>query len=391
MKKLIFTIVSLTATFALFAQSFDDFIQGVEQNNPQLIALQKWLEAEKTLAKTGITPNNPQVSFNYLYGSPQAIGNQSELEITQSFKLPGYYTTQSAIQQLNYQQKQTLANKEKQEILHRARTTYFALVWLYKKEALLRQRNNDAEKLLQVMKTAFDKGEISKPAYNKAQIYAIGARTDHQQLQSELKIQLQYLQQLNGDKPIEELVFDYPHDWDLPELKPILTSLHARNPDLLHANLQIQQSEKEIKKQRMSSLPSFEAGYVSEAILDQKLRGFHAGISIPLWQNKNTVKYAKLHTEAYKAIFSQKESELKAHVSALLVEATALKHSYEQMKVIMTEEVVSHSSIDLLKSGHISFTDYLIEMQIMTDNWLRYFDCQREYYTKLSALKILIN
>jgi outer membrane protein, heavy metal efflux system len=41
-------------------------------------------------------------------GQPDAIGNQQELEITQSFKLPGYYTSKSAVQKLNFQQKQAL-------------------------------------------------------------------------------------------------------------------------------------------------------------------------------------------------------------------------------------------------------------------------------------------
>ncbi|WP_339740083.1 TolC family protein [uncultured Sunxiuqinia sp.] len=391
MKSLIYTILFLAVTFSGFTQSFEGFMQSVEQNNPRLMALDKWLEAEATLAKTGIYPDNPEVSYNYLFGSPEAIGDQKELEITQSFRLPGYYTSKSALQKLDYQQKQALAEKEKQEVLHAARRTYFSLVWLQKKEALLENRKENADKLLKLMKAGFDRGEISKPVYDKARIYAIGVQTDYQRLQSEMKAQHQYLQQLNGGKPIEGLSFSYPLDWELPELDTLLTNLSAKNPNLIRAGLNIQQAEKEIEHQRIKSLPSFEAGYVSETILNQKLRGIHAGISIPLWQNKNTVKYAKLQTEASKADFSQKESELKAEVSALFFEAKALKDSYEQMKLIMEEEAISDSSLELLQAGQISFTEYLVEIEMINSNRMRYIDYQKDLFTRLSALKAMVN
>jgi len=43
------------------AQPLDSLLQQVEQNNPRLKALHKWLEAEETLAKTGIFPDNPEI------------------------------------------------------------------------------------------------------------------------------------------------------------------------------------------------------------------------------------------------------------------------------------------------------------------------------------------
>ena len=388
MNKLIYTFLFLIVSVAGFGQALENFVQHVEQNNPRLIAMQKWLEAEETLAKTGIYPNNPEVSYNYLFGNPEAIGNQQELEITQSFKLPGYYTSKAAVQELGFQQKQALAEKEKREVLHAARTAYFNLVMLHKKEAVLKIRNDDAVKLVALMKEGFERGEISKPAYDKARIYAIGVQTEFQKVQSEIKIQNQYLVQFNGGNSIEGLTFEYPLNWELPVLDALLASLSDINPDLKMAKLDIRQSEKEIKNQRMNSLPSFEAGYRSETIPDQKLQGFHAGVSIPLWQNKNTVKYARLNAKRSKANFSQQESELKTMVSALYFEANALKDSYGQMKSIMDEEQVSESSLELLQTGQHSFSEYIVEMDMITESVLTYLKNEVEYYTSLSLLKV---
>jgi cobalt-zinc-cadmium efflux system outer membrane protein len=387
MKKLIYIILLSLISFAGFGQSFNSFMQSVENNNSRIFALQKWLEAEETKAKTGIYPDNPEINYNYLWGSPDAIGNQQELEITQSFKLPGYYTSKSEVQKLNFKQKQALAEKKKRETLHYARSAWFNLVWLHEKESLLKKRKEDAEKLVAIMREGFERGEISKPAFDKARIYAIGIQSEWRKVQSEIKVQTQYLEQLNGGNAIESLTFQYPLESELPDLDSLIAGLSENNPDLLIAQFGIQQSEQEVKHQRMNSLPSFKAGYKSETILDQKLQGFHAGISIPLWENKNRVKYAKLQTETSKANLIQQESEVKAHVSKLYYEIAALKENFEQMKLILEEERVSESRLELLQSGQISFSEYLVDIELIWDAQTQFLQNKNAYFELLSKLK----
>ena len=387
MNKITSTILFLAISFVGFGQSFDSFIQSIEQNNPRLTALQKWLEAEETKAKTGIYPDNPEVSYSYLWGNTEAFGNQRELEIYQSFKLPGYYTSKSAVQKLNFRQKQALAEKEKREILHAARSAWFNLVWLHKKEALLKTRKEDAEKLVAIMQEGFEGGEISKPALYKARIYNIGVQSKWQIVQSEIEVQNQYLLQLSGNKAVEGLAFEYPLHWEVPVLDSLLSKLSENHPDLVMAQYVIQQAENEVTHQRMNSLPSFKAGYKSETILDQKLQGFHAGISIPLWQNKNSVKHAKLQTEWSRANLSQHESEVKMQVSGLYYEILALDKNYKQMRQIMEEETVSGSSLELLHAGQISFTDYLVDTELIWDTQSQFLRNENAYFELLSRLK----
>ena len=387
MKKITSTILFLAISFVGFGQSFDSFMQNVEQNNPRLIALQKWLKAEETKAKTGIYPDNPEVSYNHLWGNPDVTGNQQELEITQSFKLPGYYTSKSAVQKLNFQQKQALAEKEKREVLHTARTAWFNLVWLHKKEALLKTRKEDAENLLAIMQEGFKGGEITKPAFDKARIYTIGIQTEWQKVQSEIELKNQYLRQLNGDNSIEGFIFEYPLGWEYPKLDPLIANLSESHPDLVMAQLGIQQGINEVKHQRINSLPSFVAGYKSETILDQKLSGFHAGLSIPLWQNANSVKHAKLQTEWSKANLSQQESEIKMFVAGLYYEMVTLKTNYEQMKTVVGEDEISKSILLLLNSGQISFTEYLVDANFIWEIQNQFLQTENDYFEMLSKLK----
>ena len=41
------------------------------------------------------------------------------------------------------------------------------------------------------------------------------------------------------------------------------------------------------------TFPKMELGYHYQEFIGQKFNGLHTGISIPLWQNKNTVKQKK--------------------------------------------------------------------------------------------------
>lgn len=384
------SIIVLAITFIshlTFGQSLESYLQTVERKNARLITLQKWLDAEEIKAKTGIYPDNPEISYSYLFGNSAAIGDQEEIEIIQAFKLPGYYISKSATQKLEFQQKQALAEKQRREILNLAEIGYFKLVWLNKKKGLLNSHANDAKKLVELMKAGFEIGEISKPAYDKVRIHALNIQTESQKVQSEIQVQIEHLQQLNGGISIEGTSFNYPLDWELPVLDSLLANLAYENPALLMAHIEIKQSEKEIKHARMNSMPSLEAGYKAETILNQKLQGFHAGISIPLWEKKNSVRYAKLNSEMARANYTHEKSILKAKVSTLYFEAKALKDSYLKMKQLLNEEQLSGSSLELLQSGQISFYEYFMDISLIMETQLAYLQTENAYFTLISKLK----
>jgi len=55
--------------------------------------------------------------------------------------------------------------------------------------------------------------------------------------------------------------------------------------------------KKQIAVQRSLSLPRMETGYHAQGILGQSYKGIHAGITVPLWENKNKVKAAKANLD----------------------------------------------------------------------------------------------
>ena len=109
MNKTLYVLAFLMISSMGHAQDPDILLKSIEANNPAIRASAKWLESEKYRSKTGIYPENPDITFNYMRGNPDAIGNQQELEITQKFSFPGYYFAISSMQKMEFSQSEVLA------------------------------------------------------------------------------------------------------------------------------------------------------------------------------------------------------------------------------------------------------------------------------------------
>ena len=75
MNKTLYVLASILISSGGFSQVPDSLLKSIEINNPMIRASVKWLESERVRSRTGIYPDNPDVSYNYMWGSPDAIGN----------------------------------------------------------------------------------------------------------------------------------------------------------------------------------------------------------------------------------------------------------------------------------------------------------------------------
>lgn len=388
MKKIIYSIALLLLYLPVSSQSLDSLQASVKRNNHQLNAMEKWLEGEQARSRTGVYPDNPEVSYIYLWGNSQNFGNQQEFEVLQSFKFPGFYSSKADVQQQEFVKKQFLVQKSGYEIMHKVRVTFFKVVWLQKKVELLQARKQESEKLVNIMKNGFSSGEVSKPAYDKARILDIGFRNELQQTTTDIGVYKDLLQQMNGDKPIGETYFNYPMNWNLPGLDSLLNELPNKNLEIQIARSFAEENELNVKMEKMNSLPEIQAGYKSESFLNQKLNGVHAGVTIPLWQNKNRIKQAKLETAWSQASVQHVESTIKAEIVAQYNSVKTALDSYLGLKDILGEEQVSENSLDLLQASQISFPEYLMEMQFIFESQNKYLEIEKDYFERMSELML---
>jgi outer membrane protein TolC len=389
MNKTLYLILFIMISRVGYSQGPDSLLSSIEVNNPMIKASLKWLESEEYRAKTGIYPDNPDISYNYLWGNTDATGNQQELEITQKFRFPGYYFARSSMQKMEFGHSEVMVEKVIDEVLFKAQNEIITLTWLTKKEIALSRKLKESSDLLALMQQGYERKEFSKPALDKVRIYHLNNQTEMARLKSEVLVHNEILQQLNGGIPVNFIFDDYAIPVILPPLDSLQLKLMEFNPDIRIANLNKDLSGEKIKVENMNRLPVFEAGYKGETVLNQRLQGIHAGISIPLWENKNKVKQAKIEENWTQLNYDQVVSEIISGFKAAYSNAQAVLQNYLNIKEIAADPSLSESTFLLLKAGEISFPEYLSEVQLIFENQLNFLEVERDYFIILNKITLL--
>ncbi|HBE42211.1 MAG TPA: hypothetical protein DDW27_13560 [Bacteroidales bacterium] len=389
MNKTIYVLAFILISKSGFSQVPDSLLKSIEVNNPMIKASVKWLEYERIRSRTGIYPDNPDVSYNYMWGSPDAIGNQRELEITQEIRFPGYYFARSSMQKIEFGQSEIIVEKTINEILFKAKNEIVTLIWLTKKELTLSKKLKESSDLFVMMQQGFDRKEFSKPALDKVRIYHLNNQTEMAKLRSEITVHEEILLQLNGGIPINFTLNDYYIASPLPSLDSLDQKLLKFNPDIRIASLNIDLNGEKVKVENMNRLPKIEAGYKGETILNQKLQGIHTGISMPLWENKNRVRQAKIEKNWSQLNYDQVVSEITSSLRAVHSNIQTVLQNYLNIKEIAADPSLSESTFLLLKAGEISFPEYLAEVQLIFENQLNFLEVERDYFLLQNKITLL--
>lgn len=391
MRRVIYTLILNLVLAPIYSQIPDSLLRSIEANNPVIKAGAAWLESERTRSKTGIYPDNPEITWNYMWGSPDAIGDQKELEISQSFMFPGYYTARSSMQKLDFSQKEIMVEKSRKEVLFKAANEVIMLTWLGKKESLLVNKLNESTRLREMMQTGFERNEISKPAYDKIRLYHLRNQTELGRLRSEIATHLESLKMMNGGIPVNFSFTDYGSIEILPDLDELSKKILESNPDIRIARINMEIRGSQVRVEKMNRLPKFEAGYKGETILNQELRGIHTGITIPLWENRNKVKQAKLEESWSDLNYEQVVAEVNSALRMYYLKAQSALNLYNNALEIVSDQDLSISTNALLTAGEISFPEYLTEIQLIFDNQLSFLETERDYFLILNDLRLLSN
>src|SRR5215204_5738548 len=87
----LYMICCLLAVSGIAQNSMDTILNAVKANNKSIQSNKKYWEARKTEFKTGLTPYDPQIEYDYLFGSPAGAGNQKDFSVTQRLDFPSVY------------------------------------------------------------------------------------------------------------------------------------------------------------------------------------------------------------------------------------------------------------------------------------------------------------
>lgn len=381
------TFLLLCLTLPVFAQSgISDVLKSIENNNKALQAGQRLNETQKLEARTGNYLPNPTVELNQLWADRSAGGNANELAVIQSFDFPTVYFNKNKLAKLKSSASDYQYAATRQQILLKAQQICQEIIYLRKQKHLLDERLKNAERLEALYNQRFASGDANQLELNKIQLEKINANNASRRNQSALRSQLEQLQALNGGVPIEFGEDEFISTPVLPEFSQLEATYLDADPTLKSLEGESESAQREIKVSRALTLPKFDIGYRRNGGSDQTMNGFRIGMSIPLWENKNTVKRAKAQAEYTALNVEDNTQTLKATLKELYLQAQSLQLSKEEYARTLanqrSEELLNKS----LEAGQISMIDYFVEITILYDSIQNYLEVEKEYHNLLAQL-----
>jgi outer membrane protein, heavy metal efflux system len=298
MKRLTTYIMSLFFTVAAIAQNnVDSIMKNIERNNKSIQSNKKYWEAKQAEYKTGLTLYDPQVEYDYLFGSPVGAGNQKDFSITQRLDFPTVYKSKQALSGRQISQTTLQQQVFRQDILLEAKLLLLQTIYLNKKGAELNRRLLNTQKLVADYQKKLDRGNVIILDLNKAKLQLLNIQNEVRLNENEKQAQITKISELNGGNTLVINDTIYPLIPDIPSFKVLDSTIEANDPIIKVYEQEKLILQQQINVQKAMNLPKIETGYHAQGILGQTYRGIHAGITIPLWENKNKINAAKANLE----------------------------------------------------------------------------------------------
>lgn len=380
MKQLIIAVIS-TIFFCsnLYSQSnIDRILTEIEKNNTRLAALQMSAEADKIGSKKGIYLQNPELGFNYLWGNPSTLGNRTDVSIKQTFDFPSAYRYKNQISNIRNDQLDLEYRKQLRSLLLQARLVCYDLVYTNTLRSELSLRLTHAQTIASSYKSKFDIGETNILEYNKAQLNLLNIGKELDVIDIERNILLLELAHYNGG-----IFIDFTDTIFQPQVIPSdfeewYLLAEQNNPELNWLKQELEISQQQEKLNRALSLPKIQAGYMSEKVVGSQFHGLTLGLSIPLWENKNTVKYVRANSLAIESISIDSRMHFYSQLKALHVKAIGLQKNVNDYRLNLQAYDNTKLIRKALDKGEVSLIDYILEFSIYYESFNKILELERE-------------
>ena len=337
-------------------QEDEPYMKLVLENNPTLRVAREAYQVALLRAGTGNTPSDPEVEFGYLFGNPGETGNRIDFRVSQQVDFPTTYIHRSRVKKIKNSKAELEYLLVRQEVLLLARQLMIERIYLNSQQVLLEERLSQAREIHENFKQKVAAGEEGQLALSQSTLHLVTLESEFEQNQSmKLNNQLS-IRELTGGVDLEILETEFPVKSEVH--RDSIINAYQQSPDLL-----IYQQELELKREEKSvivgqNLPRLSAGYYSETLLDMKFKGFQVGVTVPLWENSNTIKNAKsgvVFAEADADRFDyQQEKEVLQKLNQLDNLESRIQKFEEALNTGSTLELLALS----LESGEISLSEY---------------------------------
>lgn len=387
MKRIVSMLAAVIACTAAGAQTIDDILGQVGENNLTLKALQQQLDAgaDANLAEARL--EGPEVEFGYLFGEDGR--RRHDFGMSQSFDF-GALT--GARKRLALGQNELLAleyRTSRRDILTQARKLVYRIVNCNALIAEYTRRADNARAVEQAYRSGYEKGEFSVIDYRKAAVGLAEAEGTLRLCEVERDGLLAELKNLNGGEEIEITACEQETVLLPGSFGQWLEQASGKSSALEYVRTSTSNSEKQLKLSRSEAFPSLSVGYKSEVVPGEGFRGVSVGVSIPLWSAGKKISSAKKQLEAARLAEQDALVQFRTNAENLYEKAASLAESAAGYALLTDSDEGLRDLQKALDSGQMSLLDYMNEISYFYSSRELALQTQLEYLLAVADLMAL--
>lgn len=365
--------------------AFTDVLNSVELNNERLKAQRSLMEAKRLEARSVNNLDDPELEFSHMWSKNS--NKNGEITLKQSFDFPSAYGARRNYANLRTQQAQEEYDLALKEVLTETQTLCVEIVSLRMQNDYFKMMANDTEKVLGMTSDRLAAGDANILEENNAKFQNIAAKNALQQNLIDLRTAEKRLRNLNGGISIDFSSRSYYEKAELPPFEEIerLWINYAPEIGIVRSELQIAQND--IKVMRRQSLPKVSLGYKHAFESGgEHANGVVAGLSIPIFSGRNTVKRAKAQAEAAASELSGTIIDTRTTVRQLYDKAQMIDSILDDYKAVIDNANSAGLLIKAIEAGQISVVEYYSQLQPLYDTYNTYIELYKEYMTICAQL-----
>lgn len=267
-----------------------------------------------------------------------------------------------------------------------AKLECITLIYLNKLQLQLESRKQHTERILSDFQSMLDRGEGNILDVNKAKLQLIQVKKQYQENISKISGHNTKLTNLNGGNEIIFTDTVYQEFSEIVDFNQLASDFENANPHLKMLEQERIISQQKVELSKSQWLPSMELGYRYQEIPGQTFNGIHAGITIPLWENNNSVKYQKSRTLYTEWVLLDQKSENYYMLKSLYEKYLNLKITLEEYQTVFSSLNNTMLLNKAFEAGALTGVQYFMELNYYNEALYDFFEAEKEYHETIARL-----
>lgn len=351
----------LTSGTVAAQSSVDRVLEAVARNNATLKADRQFYEARRAEYRTGLTPDNPFVEYDFLPGRPEGAGLQQEFSVTQSFDFPTAYARRRDVARRQTAQTVPFERVGRRQVLLEAKRVALELIYYNRRQVELDQRQVQALRLVEGVRQQLAQGAATALDVSKVELHRLTVENEQRVNAAERRTRELYLAELNGGLALSLPDTLYPPLPRLPDFATLDTLIEAADPEAAALRDQVELERRRTDLSRALTLPRLELGYHYQSLLGVRYQGVHAGLTLPLWQRRHTVQAQQANALTSEARLAEHRTEHHLRNQRVYEQYALRRTNVEQYRQAL-ETLHTRTLLDTaLRLRQLTTVEYLLE------------------------------